>query len=171
MTAIAFDDQASPADRVTPAQFVQTLKAAGFTLNANGNRLEVSPAGLNGHQRAFIKANKRALVEALQVEVLVETLDDRITHIHPLPDSPAPVPAVITCGSCRHYLANPAGAGGIGQCQTGSDQRAFDAWLVVDRQLDARGLTQGRGWIRPGPPPPLYPNIPRSCDDFEEKHC
>ncbi|HRF44992.1 MAG TPA: hypothetical protein PLD30_12290 [Candidatus Competibacteraceae bacterium] len=66
MTALAHQNPiASPIDPMFLARALRRMKWAGFTLTAQGNRLEVSPAGLSDQQRSFIRQHKAALLELL----------------------------------------------------------------------------------------------------------
>lgn len=72
MTALAQNRPLeSPVDPMFLVRSIRRMKRAGFTVTTQNDHLEVSPAGLKDEQRAFLKANKAALVELLNdVEIL-----------------------------------------------------------------------------------------------------
>ena len=71
---------------------IRKIEAAGFTLKLRDSRLVVSPADkLTAEQRAFIRANKSALMATLAARVSTEV-------------KPVSAPEYVSCASCRHSL-------------------------------------------------------------------
>ena len=77
------------------ATAIQRIEAAGYKLRLAGDAIQVSPADrLTAEQRAFIRANKAALVAALAARVSTE-------------GELVAVPDLVCCFDCRHSVLPP----------------------------------------------------------------
>ena len=124
------------------------LRAAGFTLAADGSRLRVAPAdSLTDELRAAIREHRAGLVRILAAETApaAESYPSP-TQAEKMPPRANLAPSRVFCGGCSHFLPdtiNPAQ--GVGRC----------------------------GVTGTGPPPggsgysACYPFSPRTCSHFQ----
>jgi hypothetical protein len=131
----------------TSDSLLAELKAAGFTLTVEGERLRVRPADLlTDALRSAIREHRDAL-HALVASENTE-VRDRAKGV-----LTARVPSVskpklherVCCGECQRFTPDPVGFGGIGTC-------------------DRTGT--GLAAERPTFEPPCYPMTPRRCSSF-----
>ena len=100
---------------------VEKLRAAGFTLTAEGSRLRVAPADkLTDELRAHIREHRAGLIALLAAESApaVES------YPSPTPaQKVAPRANMVSCGTCLHFLPDyinpPQGLGRCGVTGTG----------------------------------------------------
>ena len=121
------------------------LRAAGFTLTAEGSRLRVAPADLlTDELRAGIREHRAELVRILAAE---SAPDGRSTADLTQPPSVRPERDMAHCGACSHFLPdsiNPAQ--GVGRC----------------------GVTgAGPPSVASGDYAACYPMAPRQCPSYE----
>lgn len=132
-----------------PSLLVEELKAAGFTLSAEGSRLRVMPAdSLTDELRQSIREHRAGIVALLAAESApdVRSTTD-ITPAEKMQHGPDMTPSRVSCGTCLHFVPdtiNPAQ--GIGTCSlTGA----------------------GPPSVASGDYAACYPMAPRKCPSYE----
>lgn len=131
----------------TSDSLLAELRAVGFTLTDEGERLRVTPAHLlTDALRAAVREHRGGLY-ALMASEDVEVQDP--SNVAPVASVQAPKPKQLAlrvcCDNCRHFTTDPVGFGGIGTC------------AVTGTGLAAE---------RPTFEPPCYPKAPRRCSSF-----
>lgn len=131
----------------TSDSLLAELRAGGFTLTDEGERLGVTPAYLlTDALRAAIREHRGGLY-ALMASEDTEVQDP--SNVAPVASVQAPKPQQqalqVCCENCRYFSPDPVGFGGIG---TGA---------VIGNGLAAE---------RPTFEPPFYPKAPRRCSSF-----
>ena len=103
-----------------PSLLVEELRAAGFTLSAEGSRLRVAPAdSLTDELRAGIREHRAGIVALLAAESApdVESTTD-ITPAEKMQHRPDMTPSRVSCGTCQHFLPDTIHpAQGVGRCE------------------------------------------------------
>jgi hypothetical protein len=108
---------------ISGEKLLLSFASRGVRLRLKGANIEVSPRSLiTEKMRAFICDNKQLLVAALR-------------NNHPA--------QLVTCYDCAHFIPDPIGQGGVGNCSLGD------------------GV-----WLEKYKPMPPYPHALRSCDQF-----
>lgn len=132
-----------------PSLLVEELKAAGFTLSAEGSRLRVMPAdSLTDELRRSIKEHRAGIVALLAAESAPagRSATDA-TPAEKMQHRPDMAPSRVSCGTCLHFVPdsiNPAQ--GVGRC----------------------GVTgAGPPSVASGDYAACYPLAPRTCLSYE----
>ena len=132
-----------------PSLLVEELKAAGFTLSAEGSRLRVMPAdSLTDELRRNIKEHRAGIIALLAAEsapAVESTID--ATPAEKMQHRADMTPSRVSCGTCLHFVPdsiNPAQ--GVGRCEvTGA----------------------GPPSVASGDYAACYPLAPRTCPSYE----
>ena len=133
-----------------PSLLVEKLRAAGFTLTAEGSRLRVAPAdSLTDALRQGIREHRAGIVALLAAEAapaiesyLCPTPAEKMQHRADM------APSRVSCGDCAEFTPdaiNPAQ--GVGTCSVTSNGMPPVA-------------SRGYGCC--------FPTAPRQCPDFKE---
>ncbi|MHB1670015.1 TubC N-terminal docking domain-related protein [Thiomonas sp.] len=131
-----------------PSLLVEELKAAGFTLSAEGSRLRVMPAGsLTDELRQSIREHRAGIVALLAPESApdVRSTTD-ITPAEKMQHRPDMTPSRVSCGTCLHFLPDTIHpAQGVGRCG-----------------VTGAGPPSGGDGYRA-----CFPSAPRTCPSYE----
>ena len=131
-----------------PSLLVEKLRAAGFTLSAEGSRLRVMPAdSLTDELRQSIREHRAGIVALLAAESApdVRSTTD-ITPAEKMQHRPDMTPSRVSCGTCLHFVPdsiNPAQ--GVGRCG-----------------VTGAGPPSGGDGYRA-----CFPSAPRTCPSYE----
>ena len=132
-----------------PSLLVEELRAAGFTLSANGGSLRVAPAdSLTDELRRSIKEHRAGIVRILAAEAApaIESTTDA-TPAASVQHRARKGPSRTSCGTCLHFLPDTIHpAQGVGRCSlTGA----------------------GPPSVASGDYAACYPLAPRTCPSYE----
>ena len=133
-----------------PSLLVEKLRAAGFTLTAEGSRLRVSPADkLTDELRQSIKEHRAGLISILEAAPAIESYPSP-TPAEKMQHRANTWPSRVFCGQCLHFLPdtiNPAQ--GAGTCR------------ATTTGLPPAG---GNGYRA------CFPAAPRACPNHESRN-